>query len=167
MEYRYSFSLPLNSAQDWVGGQRHVPAALPPGKTRYSIVQEAGWAPGPVWTGLENLAPTCIWSPDRTSRSESLCRLSYPDPLSHMQPTHYPTTDTPRLSRRLGTSVNMCTCIYCVCIVCKVFCIVCKVFCIVCTVFCIVCTVFYIVCTVFFIVFFYVYLFLFVLSVLV
>jgi hypothetical protein len=23
-----------------------------------SIVQEAGWAPGPVWTGAENLAPT-------------------------------------------------------------------------------------------------------------
>ena len=24
------------------------------------IVQEAGWAPGPVWTGAENLAPTGI-----------------------------------------------------------------------------------------------------------
>ena len=29
------------------------------------IVQEAGWAPGPVWTGAENLAPTGIRSPDR------------------------------------------------------------------------------------------------------
>jgi hypothetical protein len=26
------------------------------------IVQEAGWAPGPVWTGTENLAPTGIQS---------------------------------------------------------------------------------------------------------
>ena len=29
------------------------------------IVQETGWAPGPVWTGAENLAPTGIRSPDR------------------------------------------------------------------------------------------------------
>jgi hypothetical protein len=29
------------------------------------IVQEAGWAPGPVWTGAENLAPTGIRSPNR------------------------------------------------------------------------------------------------------
>ena len=26
-----------------------------PGKDRLPIVQEAGWAPGPVWTGAENL----------------------------------------------------------------------------------------------------------------
>ena len=36
-----------------VGDQHHDPAALSPGKTRYSFVQEAGWAPGPVWTGAE------------------------------------------------------------------------------------------------------------------
>jgi len=40
-----------------VRGQRHAPAALPPGKEPVPIVQEAGWAPGPVWTGAENLAP--------------------------------------------------------------------------------------------------------------
>ena len=28
-----------------------------PGKDPAPIVQEAGWAPGPVWTGAENLAP--------------------------------------------------------------------------------------------------------------
>jgi hypothetical protein len=33
------------------------------------IVQEAGWAPGPVWTGAENFAPTGILSPDRPARS--------------------------------------------------------------------------------------------------
>ena len=32
----------------------------------------AGWAPEPVWTGAENLAPTGIRSPDRPARSESL-----------------------------------------------------------------------------------------------
>ena len=41
-------------------------------------MQEAGWAPGPVWTGAEYLAPTEIRSPDRPARSESLYRLSYP-----------------------------------------------------------------------------------------
>jgi hypothetical protein len=35
-------------------------------------------APGPVWTGAENLAPTGIRSPDRPARSQSLYRLSYP-----------------------------------------------------------------------------------------
>ena len=40
-----------------VGGQRHAPAAFTPGKDLVPIVQEAGWAPGPVWKGAENLAP--------------------------------------------------------------------------------------------------------------
>jgi hypothetical protein len=34
------------------------------------IVQEAGWAPRPVWTAAENLAPTGIRSPERPARSE-------------------------------------------------------------------------------------------------
>ena len=40
-----------------VDGQHHAPAALPPRKDPVLIVQEAGWAPGPVWTDAENLAP--------------------------------------------------------------------------------------------------------------
>ena len=32
-------------------------ALLTPGKDPVPIVQKAGWAPGPVWTGAENLAP--------------------------------------------------------------------------------------------------------------
>ena len=28
-----------------------------PGKVPVPIVQENGWAPGPVWTGAENLSP--------------------------------------------------------------------------------------------------------------
>ena len=42
------------------------------------IVQKAGWVPGQVWTGAENLAPTGIRSPDRPARSKSLYRLRYP-----------------------------------------------------------------------------------------
>ena len=43
-----------------------------PGKDLVPIVQKAGWAPGPVWTGAENLAPTGIRSLDRHTRSQSL-----------------------------------------------------------------------------------------------
>jgi hypothetical protein len=49
-----------------------------PGKDLVPIVQEAGWAPGPVRTGAENLAPTGIRSPDRPACSQSLYRLRYP-----------------------------------------------------------------------------------------
>jgi hypothetical protein len=45
-----------------------------PRKDPVPIVQEAGCAPGPVWTGGKTL-PTGIRSPDR---SQSLYRLSYP-----------------------------------------------------------------------------------------
>jgi len=50
---------------------------LPPGKTRYTILQEAEWAPGPVWTGGKS-RPHRDSIPDRPARSQSLYRLSYP-----------------------------------------------------------------------------------------
>jgi hypothetical protein len=40
-----------------VRGQRHAPAAPYPRERPVPIVQEAEWASGPVWTGVENLAP--------------------------------------------------------------------------------------------------------------
>jgi hypothetical protein len=42
-----------------VGGQRHAPATLHPGKCPIPIVQQAGWAPELVWTdmGRESLLP--------------------------------------------------------------------------------------------------------------
>jgi hypothetical protein len=40
-----------------VCGQHHASAAFTPGKDPVPIVQEAGWAPEPVWIGAENLAP--------------------------------------------------------------------------------------------------------------
>ena len=49
-----------------------------PGKDPVLIVQKAGWAPGPVWTGAENLAPTGIRTPGLPARSQSLYRLRYP-----------------------------------------------------------------------------------------
>jgi len=47
VEYRYSSTLSITSALD-VGGQRHAPASLPPGKDPVPVVWEAGWAPRPV-----------------------------------------------------------------------------------------------------------------------
>jgi len=49
---------------------------LPPGKDPVPILQEAGWAPGPVWTGgkfrlHQDLIPDC------PTRSLSLYQLSY------------------------------------------------------------------------------------------
>jgi hypothetical protein len=63
-----------------VGGQRHTPVALLPGKLLVSIVQEAEWDPGPVWTGAESLAPTGVRFPDRSASSQSLYRLTYQSP---------------------------------------------------------------------------------------
>jgi len=55
-----------------VDGQCHAPTVLPAERDPLLIVQEAGWAPGPVWTGAENLASTGIRSPDRATRNESI-----------------------------------------------------------------------------------------------
>jgi len=58
-----------------------------PRKDLVPIAQEVGWAPGPVWTGAENLTPTRIRSPDRPARSQSLYQLHYPaqKSRSHLQ----------------------------------------------------------------------------------
>jgi hypothetical protein len=66
-----------------VGSERKALAFFTPGKDLAPIVQEAGWAPGPVWRGVENIAPTSFRSPDR---SESLYRLHYPGPCPTDKP---------------------------------------------------------------------------------
>ena len=48
-----------------------------PGKDPVSIVQEVGWAPGPVWTG-GTTRPHRDSFPNPPARSQSLYRLSYP-----------------------------------------------------------------------------------------
>ena len=63
-----------------VGGQRHDLPLYSRERDPVPIVQQALWAPGPVWTGAENFALTGIPSPDRPVRSESLYRLRYPGP---------------------------------------------------------------------------------------
>jgi len=53
------------------GGEESASCPVP-------IVQEAGWAPEPFWTGAENLAPTGIRSPNLPARSQSLYRQRFP-----------------------------------------------------------------------------------------
>jgi hypothetical protein len=62
----YSF---LNLGAGW---SKSRPSRFTPGKDMVPIVYESGWAPEPVWTGVENLAPTGIRFPDRPARSEWL-----------------------------------------------------------------------------------------------
>ena len=61
-------------------GQRNAPAALYPRKDPVPIVQETGWAPGPVWTGAENIAHTGIRYPDRPARSSVAIPTELPGP---------------------------------------------------------------------------------------
>jgi hypothetical protein len=44
--------------EDGGGGSAPLTGRFNPGKDPVSIVKEAGWAPGQVWTGAENLVPT-------------------------------------------------------------------------------------------------------------
>ena len=53
----------MTTTLEGVRGQRHATSALYSGKDPVPIVQEAGWAPGPVWTGAENLAPQTGFDP--------------------------------------------------------------------------------------------------------
>jgi hypothetical protein len=59
----------MTTALEGVRSQRHAQAVLYLRKEVVPIVQEAGWAPGLVWTGAENLASTGIRSQDRPARS--------------------------------------------------------------------------------------------------
>ena len=61
-----------------VCGQRHDPDAFNPGKDPVPIVQEAGWAPGPVWMGAENLDP----HRDSIPRTAQPVRVAIPTELS-------------------------------------------------------------------------------------
>ena len=68
----------LDARWGWVVSA--TPRSLyPREKDPVPTVQEAGWAPEPVWTGADNLDPTGIPYPDRPARSESLYRLSCPN----------------------------------------------------------------------------------------
>jgi len=58
----------LTSGLDVGGCSTPRPGRFTPEKDPVHIVQKAGWAPGPVWTGAENLAHTGIRSPARPAK---------------------------------------------------------------------------------------------------
>ena len=64
------------SRRKWVVSSTPRPH-FTPGKEPVPILQEAGWAPGPAWTGGKS-RPHRDSIPDRPARSQSLYRLSYP-----------------------------------------------------------------------------------------
>jgi len=64
-----------------VGDQPHASAASTPGKDLLPIVQEAGWATGPVWTGGKS-GPHRDSIPDRPARSSVGTATELPDPLT-------------------------------------------------------------------------------------
>jgi len=61
-----------------------LPGRFTPGEDPLPLVKKAGWAPGPVWTGAENLASTGIRSRTVQSVAQSLYRLSYQAHVSFM-----------------------------------------------------------------------------------
>ena len=61
---------------------------LPPGKDPVPNVQEAGWAPGPVWMGGKS-RPHQDSIPDRPARSQLLYQLGYPAHVMLLMPTTY------------------------------------------------------------------------------
>ena len=63
-----------------VGGQRHAPAALPPGKTRYPLYRRLGGSHKGSRIVRKISPRTGIQSPDRPATGESLHRLSYRGP---------------------------------------------------------------------------------------
>jgi len=61
-----------------VGGQRHAPPALPPGKTWYPLYRRLGGPQGRSGGCGKSRPPPGFDPRDRPVRSESLYRLRYP-----------------------------------------------------------------------------------------
>ena len=77
-EQRYRSTLSLTSVLQGGWVVNATPRPLYPRERPGTHCIEGWWAPGLVWTGSVNLAPTGIRSPDRPANSDSLYRLHYP-----------------------------------------------------------------------------------------
>ena len=63
----------INLSDRWGWVMNATPRLLHPHETDpVPTLQKAGWAPGQFWTGVENLAPTRIRSPNHAASSKSL-----------------------------------------------------------------------------------------------
>jgi len=70
---QYSSTFSLTSALDGGRGQCHALAVSPQARDLMPFVQEAGRAPGPIWMGVENLAPSRIEPQKCPAHIKSLC----------------------------------------------------------------------------------------------
>ena len=75
--YSYSSTLPWPRHYKGVSGQQHAPAALYPRERLGTHFTGGWWTPGPDWTGGKS-RPHRDSIPDRSARSQSLYRQSYP-----------------------------------------------------------------------------------------
>jgi len=62
-----------------LGGQRHTPAALPPGKTRYPLYTKLGWTQGNCGRVRKISLPAGIRSSNRPARTSRYTDLMIPD----------------------------------------------------------------------------------------
>jgi hypothetical protein len=69
-----------------MGGKCHAPASFPPGYDPLPIVQTAGWAPGPAWTGEKNLEPIGFRPSDHSARAAYKFVGNNGAPLAHFDP---------------------------------------------------------------------------------
>ena len=81
-----------------------------PGKDPAPILQEAGWAPGLVWTGGKSRPPRDS-IPDRPTRSQSLYQPSYPAHNEESVPTIF--TRTRFVCGAYFGTITGCICSYC------------------------------------------------------
>jgi hypothetical protein len=84
-EVYVSSTLSVTSALDGGGWSTPWPGRFTPGKTRYPLYRRLDWSQGRSERMGKNLTPPPpgIRSPDRPAHSQSLYRLSYPDPHYH------------------------------------------------------------------------------------
>ena len=57
------FTPTLTSALEGGAWSTPLPSCFTPGKDPVRAVQEAAWAPRPVWTGAESLTPPLVFDP--------------------------------------------------------------------------------------------------------
>ena len=64
---RYSSTI-LNLGAGWGGWLTPPPGCFTPGKDPVPTAWETGWAPSPLWTGVENLATPLLGFDPRTAQ---------------------------------------------------------------------------------------------------
>jgi hypothetical protein len=85
------------------------PGRFTSGKDLVPIVWEVGWAPVPVWTGAEILAPHRDSIPIPSSPERVACRLNYPGP--HFLPDSCGTSTRTRIVEHLMKCQCVSSCI--------------------------------------------------------